>query len=401
LTFIETGTTEYKKASIALFLGGFVTFSILYTTQPLMPVFAKEFNVTAAQSSLALSLSTGILAIVMLFAASLSDSFGKKKIMMVSLILTSFLGILTALSPNFITLLSFRAALGVSSAGLPSIAMAYVGEEFNPKAIGRIMGLYISGNSFGGLSGRMITGVMTDLFSWRIAIGTVGLLALLLSVLFWYMLPKPRHSQTRAFQKISFRPYKNVLMNKKLVALIFLAFLMMGGFVTLYNYIGFMLMEPPFNLSQTMIGFIFLVYLFGTFSSMYMGKKADMYGNFPMIMLSISITVGGALLTLLPSLILKIIGVSVFTFGFFASHSIASAWVGETSGQFKAQASSLYLLNYYMGSSLVGTFGGFFWTNFHWGGVITMVTFLFVMAFPLVLFAHKKEQLVSQYRMDS
>lgn len=396
MTYIESGTSEYKKASVALFLGGFVTFSILYTTQPLMPVFAKEFNVTATQSSLALSLTTGILAIVMLFAASLSDSFGKKKIMMVSLILTSILGIFTAFSPNFISLLFFRAALGVSTAGLPSIAMAYVGEEFNPKAIGGIMGLYISGNSLGGLFGRMLTGALTDLFSWRIAIGTVGVLALLLSLLFWYLLPIPHNSLPKPFKKISFGSYKHILLDKKLMALIFLAFLMMGGFVTLFNYIGFMLMEPPYNLSQTIIGFIFLVYIFGTFSSVYMGKKADTYGSFPMIMLSIGVTVGGALLTLLPSLTLKIVGVSIFTFGFFASHSIASSWVGEVSGQFKAQASSLYLLNYYMGSSLIGSLGGFFWTTFHWEGVILMVTLLFVLAFPLVLFAHKREQAVSE-----
>lgn len=400
MTYIETGTKEYNRASIALFLGGFVTFSILYTTQPLMPIFAKEFNVTATQSSLALSLSTGILAIVMLFAASLSETIGKKRIMMASLILTSLLAILTAFSPNFITLLAFRAALGISSAGLPSIAMAYVGEEFNPKGIGRIMGLYISGNSFGGLSGRMITGVLTDLFSWRIAIGTVGLLALVLSILFWYMLPNPRHSETRPFQKISFKAYKSVIVNKHLMALILIAFLFMGSFVTLYNYIGFMLMEPPYNLSQTLIGFIFLVYLCGTFSSVYMGKKADQYGNFPMILLSIGLTVGGALLTLVSPLFIKILGICIFTFGFFASHSIASAWVGETSGKSKAQASSLYLLFYYLGSSFVGTFGGYFWTHFHWGGVIVLVTSLFILTVPFVLFAHRKEVIV-EYQVRS
>lgn len=367
-----------------------MTFSILYTTQPLLPIFAKEFNVTATQASLTLSLSTGILAIAMLFTASLADKVGKKRIMMVSLVLTSIFGLLSAFSPNFITLLLFRAMLGAFSAGVPSIAMAYVGEEFNPKGIGKIMGLYISGNSFGGLSGRLLTGVFTDLFSWRIAMGLIGVLALLLSILFWYMLPTPNHSEPKKVRGLSFQEYKNVFRNKRLMALIVIAFVLMGSFVTLYNYIGFLLMEPPYNFSQTVIGFIFVVYLCGTFSSVYMGKKADRYGNFPMILVSIGMTIGGAFLTLASPFLVKLLGISIFTFGFFAAHSIASAWVGEASGTSKAQASALYLFFYYLGSSMIGSVGGYFWTHFHWIGVILLVAFLLILAFPLIALAHKK-----------
>lgn len=390
MTYIEAGTKEYKRASIALFLGGFITFATLYTTQPLMPVFAKEFGVSATLSSLTLSLSTGILAIVMLIAASLSETFGKKQIMMVSLILTSILGLLTAFSPNFITLLLLRALLGIFIAGVPSIAMAYVGEAFNPVGIGKIMGLYISGTSLGGMAGRIITGVLTDLFTWRIALGTIGLLSLILSLIFWKTLPKQHHFIKKRLEwRTSIKAYSAIISNKGLMALILLAFLLMGSFVTLYNYIGFKLMEPPYQLSQTIIGFIFIVYLCGTFSSVYMGKKADKYGNFRMLLLSIGITISGALITLFPPLVVKIFGIGIFTFGFFASHAIASAWVGERAGDSKAQGSSLYLLFYYLGSSLIGSFGGFFWTHFQWIGVLSLVVFLMVLAAPLVLYAQK------------
>jgi len=108
LTYIEKGSTEYIKASLALFFGGFVTFAILYTTQPLLPIFAKEFHVSAASASLTVSVSTGILSFMMLIAAALSDRIGKKKIMVLSMIFTSGLGMIMAFSPNFISLVLLR-----------------------------------------------------------------------------------------------------------------------------------------------------------------------------------------------------------------------------------------------------------------------------------------------------
>ncbi|OMP65982.1 MFS transporter [Domibacillus epiphyticus] len=388
MAYIEPHTKASKKASFALFLGGFVTFATLYTTQPLMPLFAQEFGVSASMASLSLSLSTGILAIAMIIAGSLSDEFGKKKIMITSMFAASIIGILTAFSANFWTLLAFRAILGIFLAGVPAIAMAYVSEEFNPKAIGTAMGLYISGTSIGGMSGRVLTGLLTDLFNWQVALITIGIIALAASITFYLTLPEPRNSEKK---HVNFRDmllaYKIHMYNRPLLAVISLGFLLMGSFVTLYNYVGFLLMEPPYSLSQTFIGFIFLVFLTGTFSAMYMGRKADIYGNPLILRVSIGLMAAGALFTFVPSLAVIIAGIALFTFGFFAAHSIASAWVGEYAGFNKTQASSMYLLLYYFGSSFIGSFGGWFWTHWHWIGVIGLVVILLALTFPLIYYA--------------
>jgi YNFM family putative membrane transporter len=392
VTFIQKGTKEYRRASFSLFLGGFLTFALLYTTQPLMPIFSKEFHVSASVASLSLSVSTGVMAIVMLVAATASDTMGKKQIMVVSMFFTAVLGLVTALSPNFFTLVIVRFLLGIFIAGVPSIAMAYVAEEFNPNGIGKIMGLYISGTSIGGMAGRIITSALTDLFNWRIALTAIGMLSLILSIVFWLTLPVPRNSVKKTVDwKSAWEAYKVHIVNKRLMPLVMLSFLLMGSFVTLYNYIGFLLTEPPYRLSQTLIGFIFVVYICGTFSSIYMGKKADQYGHSFMLKISIGIMMGGAFLTLVPSLIGKIIGIAIFTFGFFASHSIASAWVGDCAENYKAQASSLYLLFYYFGSSFVGSFGGYFWSHFHWGGVVSLISGLLIFGYVLVLLVQKRE----------
>jgi MFS transporter, YNFM family, putative membrane transport protein len=372
MNYIEPGTAEYKRARIALFIAGLVPFISIYTTQPTMPLFAEEFNVSAPAASLSLSMTTGLLALTLLAAGTISDYIGMKKIMVLSMILTSILGVLSTLSPNFYTLLLFRTLLGVFVAGVPSIAMAFIGRTFNPLHTSMIMGFYIAGSSIGGMSGRIVTGVLTDFFNWRIAIAAIGLLTLLLSLMFIYTLPT---RQTPKTKKLSWSTisgaYKMHLTNRKLLPLFILGFLLMGSFVSIYNYIGFLLTKPPYNLSQTIIGFIFIVYLCGTFSSIYMGKKASVYGETFILKISFALTIGGTLLTLFPSVIFKIVGLSIFTFGFFASHSIVSALVTERASVNKAQASSLYLLFYYLGSSFVGSIGGYFWESFHWGGVIS------------------------------
>jgi MFS transporter, YNFM family, putative membrane transport protein len=383
--YIQQGTKAYRHASFALFLAGFVIFATLYSTQPLMPIFSKEFLVSASASSLTLSLTTGALAIALLFAASLSDGIGRKRIMVLSLILTSSLGLLTAFSPNFILLAVLRGVLGVFLAGVPAIAMTYIGEEFDPKGLGKIMGLYISGTTVGGMTGRILTGIFTDLFTWRIALGTMGILSIVISILFWLILPAQRHFTSKPIDwKSTLKGYSLQINNKNLRVFILLPFLLMGSFVILYNYIGFLLVGPPYNLSQTLIGFMFIVYLAGTFSAVFMGKKADQYGRPFILKLSIAIMICGAILTLIQNVIIMIIGMSIFTFGFFASHSVISAWVGDIAGNHKVQASSLYLLFYYLGSSLIGSLGGYFWTHFGWIGVVSLIVFLSLLSLLLV-----------------
>ncbi|MCM3727163.1 MFS transporter [Neobacillus cucumis] len=383
---LQQGTTAFRRANFALFAGGFITFSILYDVQPLLPIFTKEFDVTAATGSLALSVTTFALAISMLFISSLSEAWGRKPIMSASLLLSSLIVIITAFSPTFSSLLGFRILQGIVLAGLPAIAMAYLGEEVDSRSLGIAMGIYISGNSIGGMAGRIITGSITDLFSWRIAMGTIGVISLILSIWFWFHLPNSRYFVPKPLKlKALSKSLVGHLKDPALLCLFCIAFILMGSFVTLYNYIGFELLAPPYHLSQTIVGWIFIVYLTGTFSSTWMGRLSDSLGRKKVLWIGLVIMAAGAIVTLASPLVLKIIGIAVFTFGFFGAHSIASSWVGRRARTAKAQASSLYLFFYYSGSSIAGTAGGFFFSNFGWKGVIGFIICLLLLAFPLTL----------------
>jgi len=381
IKYIQKDSVTYWQAILALFLGSFVTFALLYCTQPLIPVFSKEFQITPASASLSVSFATGCLAIFMLLMSWLSDAKGRKIIMTVSLLGSAILTIIAAFSNNFTILLAIRALQGMLLAGFPAIAMAYINEEFHATNLGLVMGIYVSGTSVGGLAGRIIVSICTDFFSWHAALATIGLISVLVSIWFWYNLPNSRHfsPQKRLAKDLILSLAKN-LSDWNLIVLYSVAFLTMGGFVTLYNYIGYPLMSAPYNLSQTAVGCIFMVYLVGTFSATFMGRLADRSGGSKVLCLGIGMMITGAVITLTTDLYIKILGVAIFTFGFFGSHSVASSWVGRRAGLDKAQASSLYLMFYYIGSSVIGSIGGGFLRLYGWNGVVFLISISLLLA---------------------
>jgi YNFM family putative membrane transporter len=383
--YLNPGTAAYRRTSAAMLLAGFATFSLMYCVQPLLPELAAVFSVSPAVSSLSLSLTTGLLAVSIFIAGLMSDSLNRKSLMTASLLASALLNVAAATMPNWHSLLLVRALEGIALGGLPAVAMAYISEEVHPKGLGLAMGLYVSGTAFGGMAGRIITGVLADYFSWRWAVGTIGVLGLLAALAFVLLLPPSRRFKPMRNQGFAdpLRTLGLLLRQPGLPSLFALAFLLMGGFVTIYNYIGFRLLLPPYQLNQTEIGAIFAVYMVGMVASAWCGRLADRYGRGLILKAAVLLMAGGLALMLAQPLVLVIAGIVLLTFGFFAAHSVASGWVGQLAPRSKGLASSLYLLAYYLGSSLLGSLGGHFWSDYSWLGVTIMVAVLLGVALAL------------------
>ncbi len=380
-TLIHHGTPEFRRTNLALFSAGFATFALLYCVQPLLPVFARDFRLTAAQSSLSLSLTTGLLAPSMIVAGALSESRGRKPIMVASLLASAVLTLLTAFAPSWNALLLARALAGITFAGLPAISMAYLSEEVHPNSIGLAMGLAIGGNGLGGMLGRLLTALITDLLSWRWAVGAIGVLGVVATVIFWRTLPPSRHFVGRPLEaRALFANFANQLRDRRLLPLFAVGFLLMGAFVTMYNYASYHLLDPPYSLSQAAVGMIFIVYLVGIFASAWIGSLADRAGRGRMLLLMAAIMLAGVGLSILRPVWCVVLGIATVTFGFFGGHSVASSWVGLRATSAKAQAAALYLFFYYMGSSVAGSAGGVFWDHWRWNGVAAFVAALLVAA---------------------
>jgi MFS transporter, YNFM family, putative membrane transport protein len=385
--YIAIGTPAYRQVSLALFLAGFATFSLLYCVQPLLRDFARDFHCGAAASSLSLSLATSALALAIMAAGALSQMLPRRALMATSMILAALCNLAVAGATNWPLLLALRAAEGLALGGVPAVAMAYLAEEVDPADLGKAMGLYVAGTALGGMIGRIGMGLMLGLGSWRMAMAAMGAIDLAAALGFAVLLPASRHFTVQRGVVLAdhLRIWRGQVAQGMLLRLFLIGFALMGTFVALFNYTGFRLAAAPYHLSESVIGLIFLSYLSGIVTSPMAGHAADRFGRRGPLAVALGVLLAGIALTLAPGLVPITLGILLITIGFFSAHAIASGWVGRLAGRAKGHGSSLYMLFYYLGSSVMGTMGGTMWQHWGWPGVAAMTGALALAGLVLAL----------------
>jgi YNFM family putative membrane transporter len=390
----ERGTAGYLRLGAAMWCAGLATFVLVYCVQGLLPTLATQFSLSSSTSSLALSATTGALAIAVVPISALAESWGRVRVMTIALATTAVLGVLAPLAPTFALLVGIRALQGVAIAALPALAMSHVTNEVAPRWLGSAMGLLIAGNTLGGLSGRLIAGAVADLAGWRIGLGVIGVLSIICTVVFRFALPPATASAPPQVRLRDLGPLMRMhVRDPGLLCLFGVGFLAMGAFVTVYNYLGFRLLAAPFDLPAQLVGLIFLGYIAGTWASTTAGRLGDRIGRRRVMWGAVLVGVLGAWVTVPDHLVAVLAGLLLVTVGFFGAHSLASSWVGRRAalmpGGSPGVASSLYLCAYYLGSSIGGAVGGIAYDEAGWFGVAAYVSGLLMAALGLALWLRR------------
>lgn len=382
------GTAGFRRASAAQAVAGAGTFVSLYSVQALLPLIAEDFRIGPSAASLSVSVATGALALGLLPASAVAARWGLGRVVRLSLLATAVLGLLAPLAPSFAVLIAVRTLQGLLMAGVPALGMAYLGREVHAGSLGSAMGLLVAGNTLGGLTGRVLTSMTADLAGgWRLGMAAAGVVSLACLVAFWLLLPRETGQVRPAAAPDDGSAWSHVrahLCDTGLVRLFAISFLIMSAFITVYNYLAFRLLAPPFSLSQSVVGLLFLVYLAGTVASTLGGRLGDRVGRRHVLLGGTLLSLAAVLLTLPNSLPAVGGGLVLFTVGFFAAHTAASGWVSRRAVRGRAQASSLYLLAYYAGSSIGGWASGFAFDAAGWPGVVAAVGGLMLLATALV-----------------
>ena len=369
----------HRRAEVAPFLIGFVTFSLLYAVQPLLPLLAHAFVLGPADSALALSASTGMLAVSIVLTAWKGQGIDRRTLMLLAIGLSIGCHALSALSTHWAVFVLCRGVLGLCLGAVPATAMAHVADTTPPARLASAMGLYVAGTALGGMSGRVGISALSDLWGWRSALGLHAGLALLAWGLIAWAMPAasshmpagPGHSpRMKGPVKPTAPSVRQWLRERRSLLPLFLCGgLASGLFVATYNYAGFRLLQAPFALSTTEVGLIFLCYLCGVASSSLSGRWVQRWGWARVQWASCAITALGLGLSLSEHLGAVVLALCLMTWGFFTLHSLCSGRVGQDSGPHRAQATALYLLSYYVGASLFGYLAGWLWDHGQWPGL--------------------------------
>ncbi|MBB3330355.1 YNFM family putative membrane transporter [Halomonas campaniensis] len=368
---IQTRTRAWWRATLALSLGSLLVFLNLYAPQPLLPDLRAAYGVSTLVAGLVMSVSTLALAASLLVFGPLSDAIGRDRIMRLTLLAAGVLSLALALAPNFESLLLLRTLQGFVLGGLPAVAIAWMGDEFEPDAMMAAVGLYIGANTLGGISGRVVGGAVGEVAGSSASFLAVGLITLVGVVVFWRLLPPARRFRPRRFALGgAVADLAAHLRNPLLLAAYLLGGLNFLIFINQYSYITFRLAEAPFGLGARLLGLIFLTYLGGTLGSSLSGRLVRHLSAPACMMTGIAVLMGGTLVTLIDSLPVILLGLTINAFGFFLAHAMASSWVGRNARQARGSASALYLVFYYGGASLGGLWLEPFWQLGAWPGVV-------------------------------
>lgn len=383
------GSVGYRRVLVALFAAGMATFVLMYDTQALLPEFVEVFGVSPTQSTLTMSLPTAALAVSLLVFGPLSEIVGRTRLIHLSLGSSAMIAVGCALAPTWESLLVLRLLEGVTLAGLPAVATAYLREELHASTHARAAGLYIGGTALGGMAGRLVTALVAEAAGWRWALAAAAAVALLCAAIVAWTLPTSRRFEPavagwRTFGAMA----RAAVSDKALLALYALGSCAVGTLVACFNALGFRLTSPPFDFGVGLVSLVFLVYALGTVSSTISGRLADDLGRRAILPVGCAVALAGVLLTLPSWLPSMIVGFAALTIGFFIIHGLASGWVAaraHASGISTGQAAAFYLFSYYVGSSVFGTVGGHAWSIAGWGGVAALTGTLLLVCWALAL----------------
>ena len=384
---IDIRTKTFHCACFALSFGSFLVFCNLYLFQALLPVMAERFEISATKANWLVAASTLSLALTLVPWAIGSELTGRYRVMISSLFLLPFIGLIVLVADSFLLITLSRALMGIALAGFAAVAVAYMAEEFTARALVTAVGFYISANSLGGITGRIFGGMVTDHWDWQTAVLGMALISLTGAFIVFYFLPEPQNFKPDTGKSLKYHS-TNVLTHLKRKRLLFA--MIIGGinfglFMNLYSVMGFRLVAPPYEFPVGWASLIFLCYLAGAVSAQVSGWWLQSRSTIAGIFLGNAVSLLGALVATCESLSAIIAGLLLISSGAFFTHSLAYGWVSQKAESAKASATALYLVHYYTGGSIGGFILMACWETGGRYAVLTGAAIFYILIFILAV----------------
>ncbi|GAA0831143.1 MFS transporter [Marinomonas arenicola] len=379
---------SYITITIALALAGLSELASLFFIQPLLPALAKQYHVPIDNVSIILSVETAMLAIGLLFTGSLSDRFGRKKLIVTALFSGAVITCLCSTANSWEMLVAMMGLLGLTLSGIASAATAYISEEVAPAVASIVTGYFVFGNSMGGMFGRVFASQMIAYTKLTNIFYGFSALLLFISVLVLVILPESKNFKPTARLKLTtmIHGIGGHFKNKMIVPVYLIGFIIFGSFTSLYNYLTFYVSHNPYNLSHAHAGLISICFALSVITAPQSGRLANKFGGTKVLTGLFLIMALGMTLSLTHFLPMVLVGVVIFTGCFFGCHSISLRWVNKYARNNRGQATSLYLFFYYLGGSIIGYCNGYVYTHLGWQGLVALVVSLLCIAIAIATY---------------
>jgi MFS transporter, YNFM family, putative membrane transport protein len=379
-------TRHYFALRLAAGLAGYCAFINLYSPQSILPLLSEEFGVGAAEISTIITVSTLAVALTAPFTGTVADVLGRKRVIVAAMFVMVIPTVMVGLSTSLSALIFWRAVQGLVLPPIFAVTVAYIGDELPHHEATTVAGIYSSGSSLGGFSGRLFTGLLADLISWRAGFMALATITFAGAIAVAFLLPYERKFVRSEGLRASRKQMLAHLRNGQLMATYAVGFGVLFNFIATFTYVSFYLAAPPYNLSASWLGAIFLVYLTGSVLTPWTGWAVGRFGRRRFMVRVIAVWGVGIALTLAPSLPLIIAGLAVCAGCGLICQAVSTGYVAVTAKAGRSSAVGLYVTSFYVGGSFGAALGGLAWIFGGWPACVALVALMLVILAAIVFF---------------
>ena len=383
------GDPRTRRIKAGIMLAGLAPFTLLYNTQALLPDLTRDYGITPSAAAMSVSIATAGVGLGLLVAVPISERIGRGRLIRWSVIVAGVMAAGVVFISDWNLFLVARFVMGFILAGLPATATVYLREEIHPSIVSSVIGVHIFGNTLGGLGARIIPSTTIEVFDWlgiegilgldksHSAMFTASLVGLLAGLACFFLLPPAQgFVQHRDSFSVLVKKFGRAFTDPVLLGLFVVGYLGVGSFIGALNVMGFRLEGDPYFIPIGLIGLIYFVYPLAGWASAIAGKIADRTSLRAVMSFGPLIGLVGVALMMIPNLVCIVAGLAILAIGFFTGHSIAASWVAGRASRsvgVPAQAASIYMVCFYLGSSVTGNLTPLAWTHAGWGGVTAII----------------------------
>ncbi|KZE64856.1 MFS transporter [Fictibacillus phosphorivorans] len=373
--------------AFAAFLGPFS--QTIYV--PLIPEVTKELHTTSFLVNFSISIYTVFLALMQMVYGPLTDSVGRRKVMLTGLLIYLAATIGCYFSSSIEFLLMFRSLQAVGIAAGSVVAVTVIGDLFEGRDRIQHMGTFQMMVSLGPVVGPVVGGFLSASFDFHmifVALLCVG------AIIFAgnFILLQETKPNTVKKQSFRFSDFLSILQNRIGYTVIGLGFIQ---YYALYNFLVFLpaIMSERYSLTVEQKGLVFLPLSLGIVVGSFIGGKMKNYNEHKVIVYSAFLNVISLFLFILishVSLILLIISISFFGLFLGMSLPVQTALLTQEFQANRATAIGAYNFFRYMGMSVGPLLGSFL---FHLGGYNLVYGFVDVILLLFVILMNKQRML--------
>jgi YNFM family putative membrane transporter len=382
-----TRTRTFSTRHLAVGLAGYCAFVNLYAPQSILPLLSGEFGASAAEVSTIITVSTLAVALTAPFTGAIADVLGRKRVIVAAMFTLAIPTVMLGLSDSLSALVFWRAVQGLVLPAIFAVTVAYIGDEWPHHEATTAAGIYSSGSSIGGFSGRLLTGLLADLIGWRAGFFALAGIAVACAGAVVFLLPHERKFVRSEGLAASARQMLAHFRNRQLVATYAVGFGVLFNFIATFTYISFHLAAAPYNLSASWLGALFVVYLTGSALAPWTGWAVGRFGRRRFVVRVIALWIIGIALTLLPSLALIVAGLAISAGCGLICQAVSTGYVTITAKTGRSSAVGLYVTSFYVGGSFGAALGGIAWNLGAWPACAALVAAMLLIMAGIVQFA--------------